>query len=216
MTPRLIVFDFDGTIANTLPKIVAIVNRLANEFGYESLDEEKILTFKGLSSREIVRQSQVSMLTLPFLLRRVKQELTPEISTIEPIQGIEIALKTLKSQGYRLGILTSNLQDNVTAFLANNNLQDIFEFIYSDASIFGKHRKIRRLLRLHRLDPAEFVYVGDESRDIEAAKKSGVWAIAVGWGFNAPELLLQHHPDRLVTHPEALAIAIAQLANPQT
>ncbi|MFP4007917.1 MAG: HAD-IA family hydrolase [Spirulinaceae cyanobacterium] len=213
MNPRLIVFDFDGTIANTPQTIVAIVNRLAAEFGYKSLNEAEILALRGLSSREIVRQSQVSWLQLPFLLRRIKKELNQEIDKVQPIVGIEDALKVLKSEGYRLGILTSNLQENVTVFLETNNLQDVFEFIYPDASLFGKHRQIRRLLRLNALTPSELVYVGDESRDIEAARKSGVWAIAVGWGFNAPELLVQHHPDRLVTTPQALVSAIAQLTD---
>ncbi len=213
MTPRLIVFDFDGTIADTPPTIVAIVNRLAVEFGYKSLNEEEILALRGLSSREIVRQSQVSWLQLPFLLRRVKKELNQEIGQVKPIVGIEEALKVLKSEGYRLGILTSNLQESVTIFLEENNLQDIFEFVYPDASLFGKHRNIRRLLRLNALAPLELVYVGDESRDIVSARKSGVWAIAVGWGFNAPELLVQHHPDRLVDNPQALVSAIAQLTD---
>jgi phosphoglycolate phosphatase len=214
MTPRLIVFDFDGTIANTPQTIVAIGNGLAAEFGYKSLSEAEILAVRGLSSREIVRQSQVSWLQLPFLLRRIKKELNQEIDKVQPIVGIEDALKLLKSEGYRLGILTSNLQENVTVFLETNHLQDVFEFIYPDASLFGKHRQIRRLLRLNALAPSELVYVGDESRDIEAARKSGVWAIAVGWGFNAPELLVQHHPDQLVTTPQALVSAIAQLTNP--
>ncbi|MEC4805971.1 MAG: HAD-IA family hydrolase [Jaaginema sp. PMC 1080.18] len=213
MTPRLIVFDFDGTIADTPQTVFAIVNRLAEEFNYPALSAAQILTLQGLSSREIVRQADVSMLKLPFLLRRVKQELNREISSIQPISGMEAALQELKAQGYRLGILTSNRQDSVTTFLATNNLQNIFEFIDSDVTLFGKHRKIRRLLRLNRLNPQEFVYVGDETRDIEAAQKSKVWAIAVGWGFNAPALLARYNPDNLVTTPPALVAAIAQLTH---
>ncbi|MEC4853756.1 MAG: HAD-IA family hydrolase, partial [Jaaginema sp. PMC 1079.18] len=145
--------------------------------------------------------------------RRGKQEIKRGISSIQPISGMEAALQELKAQGYRLGILTSNRQDSVTTFLATNNLQNIFEFIDSDVTLFGKHRKIRRLLRLNRLNPQEFVYVGDETRDIEAAQKSKVWAIAVGWGFNAPALLARYNPDNLVTTPPALVAAIAQLTH---
>lgn len=213
MTPRLIVFDFDGTIADTPQTVFTIINRLAQQFNYPVLDAAQIAALQGLSSREIVRQADVSMIKLPFLLRRVKQELNREISSVQPISGMAAALRQLNAQGYRLGILTSNWQDSVTTFLAINDLQDIFEFINSDVTLFGKHRKIRRLLRLNHLKPAEFVYVGDETRDIEAARKTKVWAIAVGWGFNAPELLAQHHPDYLVTTPPALVDAIAQLSD---
>ncbi|MEC4853184.1 MAG: HAD hydrolase-like protein, partial [Jaaginema sp. PMC 1079.18] len=103
MTPRLIVFDFDGTIADTPQTVFAIVNRLAEEFNYPALSAAQILTLQGLSSREIVRQADVSMLKLPFLLRRGKQEIKRGISSIQPIFWMEEAPQELKAQSYRLG-----------------------------------------------------------------------------------------------------------------
>jgi phosphoglycolate phosphatase-like HAD superfamily hydrolase len=213
MTPRLIVFDFDGTLADTPRTFITIVNRLADEFGYNPLSDEQALQLQGLSSREIVRQSQVSVFKLPFLLRKVKREFTKEMAAVAPIPGIEKALQDLKDRGYLLGILTSNLKENVTEFLENHQLQNLFEFIYSGVTLFGKHKPIQRLLRLYDLPAEAFVYVGDETRDIEAARKSRVRSIAVTWGFNSLAILSQHHPDAVVSHPQALVEAIAQLAD---
>jgi phosphoglycolate phosphatase-like HAD superfamily hydrolase len=63
-------------------------------------------------------------------------------------------------------------------------------------------------MKQNRLNPDEIVYVGDETRDINSAKKSGVKAIAVGWGFNSPEILSKHNPDYLAVQPQELTTAI--------
>ncbi len=74
-------------------------------------------------------------------------------------------------------------------------------FVYSDSSIWGKHVVFNHLLKTHRFEPAEVVYVGDEVRDIQACKKSGIKMVAVSWGFNARELLQNEQPFGLIDQP---------------
>ncbi|HEY9860116.1 MAG TPA: HAD hydrolase-like protein, partial [Candidatus Obscuribacterales bacterium] len=83
----VIIFDFDGTLADTLEAIVAITNRLALEFGYKTVNSEEVKKLQNLSSQEIIRYSQIPILKLPFLLRRVKGELKQEIHHLRPIHG---------------------------------------------------------------------------------------------------------------------------------
>ncbi len=208
---KAIIFDFDGTVADTFDTIVVISNRLALEFGYKQAAPEEIEQIKNLSSREIIRQSGVSLLKLPFILRKLKHELNNEIHRLNPLPGIREALEELKMQGYRLGIITSNDRDNVMLFLQNTNLQELFEFIYSGATIFGKSRVINRFLKQAQLAPEEVIYVGDETRDIEAAKRSKIKMIAVSWGFNSKTVLAEHNPDFLIHHPKELMQAINTL-----
>ncbi|WP_204103851.1 MULTISPECIES: HAD hydrolase-like protein [Spirulina sp. CCY15215] len=211
MTIELVIFDFDGTIADTHSTFVEIINQLSEEFGYKPVTDAEVAQMRGLSSREIVQRSEISIFKIPFLLRRAKEELNQKIANILPISGIEISLNALIAQEIKLGILTSNIEKNVSAFLKENNLENIFEFIYSGNTIFGKDRILRKLLQEYNIDPNLVVYVGDETRDINAAKKSGVKAIAVTWGFNSQEILQQHQPDLLVDCPQSLAKAIASL-----
>jgi phosphoglycolate phosphatase len=209
MTVKVIIFDFDGTIADTHDALVEITNRLAGEFGYKPVGQAELEILKTLSSREIIKRSQIAAIKIPFLLRRVKTELGKEIRDLKPVTGMETALFCLKEQGYQLGIVTSNQKDNVCAFLENNNLQSLFDFIYSGASLFGKHKVLEKILRQYNLQPDEVIYVGDETRDINAAKTSRVKAVAVGWGFNSPSILAQHQPDCLIYRPQELVRAIA-------
>ncbi|GET42426.1 HAD-IA family hydrolase [Microseira wollei] len=208
---KAIIFDFDGTVADTFDTIVAISNRLALEFGYKQAAPEEIEQIRNLSSREIIRQSGVSIFKLPFILRKLKNELNNEISRLNPLSGIDEALSELKRQGYRLGIITSNNRENVMLFLEKNKLQELFEFIYSGANIFGKSRVINRFLKQANLTPQEVIYVGDETRDIEAAKRSQIKMIAVSWGFNSKTVLAEHNPDFLIHHPKELIQVISTL-----
>lgn len=210
MSDKIIIFDFDGTIADTRNTVVKIANQLAVEFNYQSIDEEELLRLSHLSSREIIQQSPVPPYKIPFLLRKLKKELNKEISRLKPFSGIAESLTILGENGYRLGIITSNIEDNVIAFLKNNKLDLFFEFIYSGITLFGKDKIINKLIKKHKLAVDKIIYVGDETRDIEAAKKSKIRVIAVGWGFNSPNILAEYKPDFLVTHPQELVTVIHQ------
>jgi phosphoglycolate phosphatase len=208
MTAKVVLFDFDGTIADTYQAIANITNQLSTEFGYKALDSEELLLIKNLSSREIVKRSEISIFKLPFLVRRVRAELSKEIAGLNPITGIDRVLWELKSRGYVLGIVTSNIKENVEVFLAKNELNFIFSYIYSSTAIFGKHRIINQLIKDNQLNNSDVIYVGDETRDIRSARKSNVGIVAVGWGFNSAEILKEYQPDYLVDNPQELLDAI--------
>ena len=211
MTKKVIMFDFDGTIADTVDALVSITNRLAVEFGYKQTTQEELAQIQNLNSKEIIKQSGISIFKLPFLLRKVKAELNKEIQRVRPISGIKEALIELKNQGNRLGILTSNSSANVVTFLETNGLEDLFDFIYSGKTLFGKSKVINNLLKQENIDPKTAIYVGDETRDIEAARKSHIKAIAVSWGFNSAEVLAKQNPDFLIHQPNQLIEVIGSL-----
>ncbi len=211
MTLKVIIFDFDGTIADTLDALVAIANSLAVKFNYKQITPEELAVLRNLNSRQIIKKSGISLLQIPFLVKRVKRELKQQIQHLSTIPGIKEALIELHYQGHRLGIITSNSTDNVTAFLQKNDLEDLFDFIHSGTTIFGKTRIINNFLKQEHLKPEEVIYIGDETRDIESTKKAHVKVIAVSWGFNSREVLAAENPDFLIDHPSELLEVIANL-----
>jgi HAD superfamily hydrolase (TIGR01549 family) len=211
MTVKLIIFDFDGTIADTFEPLIKIIQRLSQELGYKSVSPEDIVLFRNLTTREIIYQAGVSIWKLPFILRKIKQELNKDIKLIQPVQGMKEALLDLKSQGNQLGIITSNSQDNVQLFLENNQLDTIFSFVCSGTTIFGKNKVINSVLNQKNIALSEVIYVGDETRDIDAAKKSNIQVIAVSWGFNSKEILNNQNPDYLIEHPKQLLDVVNSL-----
>jgi phosphoglycolate phosphatase-like HAD superfamily hydrolase len=211
MSVKVIVFDFDGTLADTLDAIVSITNRLAKTYGYKPTEPEELAQIRNMSSREIVKQSNISIFKLPFLLRRIKADLKNDIQQIKPILGIKEALTQLKNEGNLLGILTSNSEENVRAFLQKHNMEDLFSFIYSETTLFGKHKVLNKFIKQNNLIPEEVIYVGDETRDIESSKKINVKVIAVSWGFNSREALAKQNPEFLIDKPSELVDLMGSL-----
>ena len=208
---KIVIFDFDGTLADTLDAIVRITNRLSEEFGYQPTHPEKLSQIQNLSSWQIIQQSGISWLKLPVLVQRVKTELKNDLDLIYLFPGISHVLMELKQQSYQLYIITSNSKSNVITVLERYHLIPLFNNIYSGITLFGKDRMINKLLFHEKISPEQAIYIGDETRDIEAAKKSKVKSIAVSWAFNSAQVLAQHHPDRLIHNPQELIPTIAQL-----
>lgn len=199
----VIIFDFDGTIADTLDAIVDITNRLAAKYGYPMVTSQDVKQLQGLSTQQIIRYSGLSIFQFARLIRRVRRELNASIENIQPIANLDPVLREL-ARDHQLGIVTSNSAQNVQRFLARHQLTEQFRFIYSGTTLFGKAKVLRRVLRQYQLNPAQVFYVGDETRDVEAAKVLPIDMIAVAWGFNTPEILQAHQPDFLIYSPPEL------------
>ena len=205
---RTLIFDFDGTLADTLPSIVAISNRLAAEFGYQEVRVADIEALRGQRSREVLRRLQVPLLKIPTLARRFKAELQKEIHLVSPFASIRPVVEQLQ-QHYVLGIVTSNSAANVDRFLEANDML-YFSFVRSAANLFGKSHVLNRVIREQHLMKAETLYVGDEVRDIEAARASGIDMVAVSWGANNVDKLAQWQPRFIAHRPEELLTIVAE------
>ncbi|TAE55712.1 MAG: HAD family hydrolase [Nostocales cyanobacterium] len=204
MTQKVIIFDFDGTIADTVDALVNIANRLAVEFGYIQISADELKLLRNLTAREIIGYSGIPIFKIPFLVKKVKGELKNKIKDLQPISGMAETLIELEKRGYRLGIITSNSEENVIEFLKCHNLDYLFEFIHSGVTIFGKTTIINNVLRQRQIKPQSVIYVGDETRDVDAAKRANIKVVAVTWGFNSGEALTREKPDFLIHHPSDL------------
>lgn len=200
---KVIIFDFDGTLADTIDILLSITNRLSAEFGFKSATKEELAQLSNLNSWQILQYSGISIFKFPLLIRRLKAELHSQVPHIQLFPGIKEVLLELKKRGFQLGIITSNSRENVLGALEKNGLQDTFTFIYS-GSTFGKHKVINKWLKIENIHTEKVVYVGDEIRDIDAAKKTGIKVIAVGWGFNSPQALAAQNPNFLIERPQEL------------
>ncbi|MFM2305232.1 MAG: hypothetical protein RLZZ135_2645 [Cyanobacteriota bacterium] len=205
---KLVIFDFDGTLADTLGALMRISNRLAPEFGYLQIGDEQLANLKYLSSWEIIKLSKVALWKLPFLIRRVKEEFPREVRNVKLFPGVIELLNTLKLQGYRLGIVSSNAEENIRSLLKQNQIEQLFDFV-TTASTFGKGKAIAKAIKQHDFAKSDAIYIGDEIRDIQAARSISIRIVAVGWGFNAPIALINKQPDLLITKPQALLNALA-------
>jgi phosphoglycolate phosphatase len=106
-------------------------------------------------------------------------------------------------------VLTSNSSENVEVFLNQFGIRKHFEFISTCPKLRGKAKHLSAIARTYSLSPLNMIYIGDEVRDIKAAKRAAVSVAAVTWGFNTKEALSKHEPDWLISTPDELAKLIA-------
>lgn len=204
---RVAIFDFDGTIANTIPTtkgIASLFNRFATELGFtQRITEKDVARFREKNLREIIAMLHIRFYKLPFILRRVQKGLKADLERAKPISGMRDTLSQLKKNGYTLGILTSSKEDVVQKFLSKNNIS-YFDVIYTGSGLFGKHKVIQKMLKKNHFTKDEVIYVGDEIRDVEATKKAGIHMIGVTWGFNNKKGLAKYAPNFIAEKPHEL------------
>jgi phosphoglycolate phosphatase len=208
---KLILFDFDGTLADTFEAGFRIFQELAPEWGCRTIERSELPALRTMRPLELMRSLNIPLKKIAPMARRWSAELQKQIDDIAPFPGTKETLHQLTTAGFRLGILTSNTQSNVSRFLTNHDME-VFEFIRGSSRLLGKAREIRALLKKHRLHRNEVMLVGDETRDIEAARQAGIPVTAVSWGYAHPSALAKMQPDLLINKPTDLLPALHQRA----
>ena len=202
----VLLFDFDGTIADSFESFIEIINKLAVKHNLQVPQREELEKLRIEDPRTLIKRFNIPLYKIPLLARDMKKMQAKQIAHITPYAGLPEVLKNLKGLGYTLGILTSNGKENVETFLTKHDIT-LFDSLQSDTSLFGKDRAIRKFIRQNAIAKERVLYVGDEIRDIQACRKVGVKIIAVTWGFNSREGLERYDPDFLIdTPPDILQV----------
>lgn len=200
MKEPYLLFDFDGTIANSIDLLYQIMNQFAPDYGIDHISEEDFMVIRNMSAASVIRLAGIPLYKIPFIIGRVLNVYKKRVHELEPYPGILAMLKQVRSDGIGMALLSSNSRHNVVQFLDRHKLH-YFDWIEGTSGVLDKQDRIKRQIRKHHLNPANLIYIGDESRDIEAAKACGLKVISVTWGFHPQRLLERYNPDFLVDRP---------------
>jgi phosphoglycolate phosphatase-like HAD superfamily hydrolase len=195
-----IIFDFDGTIADSFDLVLEIFYEIT---GVKRFNEAEIAEFKKLPIRSAIKLVHLPAHQIPVLLIKGRARMGKKLSEIEPFPDMDNVLAQLHAQGHKLFIISTNSGNNVTTFLEQHRMAQNFEAIYGSVGMVGKSGMLKRVVRQKKLDPSDTYYVGDESRDVIAAKHARVHSV-VSWGFNDVSLLVSEHPDAIMYKPQDL------------
>lgn len=189
---KTVIFDFDGTLADTFVTSVRIYEKLTRRL--DPFSDDEILRLRGLTMLHLVRELRIRPWRVPWLMMRGRALMRKEMETVIVFEGIEDVLKGLQAANIPVFIMSSNSPGNIRKLLRRVGIEHYFTHIYGNVGIFGKAKMLRRIIARNNLVPADTFYVGDEGRDVEAAKRVGVKSVAVTWGYNSAGLLANHHP----------------------
>lgn len=179
-----------------MPWFNSILNTVADKYGFRKIDLTERENLRHREASEILKYLGIPLWKLPAIMTHVRtlmQDIDPSVHLFD---GIAEAVARIKAGGVRLAVISSNSIENVQRVLGADTCA-LFDDYECGTDLFGKAAKIDRLMRRHEVAPERFLLVGDEMRDIDAARKAGVRVGSVAWGYNHVDALRERKPDEL-------------------
>ena len=201
---RLVIFDFDGTLADSAGWVLHALTEAAGLYNFRRITPDEAAMLRGWDNRAIIRYLGVPFWKLPSIARHMRGRMAAEADRISLFPGAEDTLRGLLAAGATLAIVSSNAEPTVRRILGPELSAGIAAF-ECGASLFGKARRFRRVLRRLGIPPGEAIAIGDEGRDIEAARAAGIDTGAVTWGYATAALLATRRPTVTFERMEELA-----------
>ncbi|MCH5229472.1 MAG: HAD family hydrolase [Muribaculaceae bacterium] len=185
---RNIIFDFDGTLADTSKLIVATMQKTIKGMGLPFRNEDQIRATIGIRLDEIPNKLWPSLkgISKSFVedYKKNFEELKDYIS-IEPFPEVKETLKKFKDEGYQMAVATSRSQRSVKELIEKLGIKDYFSYLLGGDDVSkGKPEpeSIYKILSDQDWNYNETIMVGDMSVDILMGKKAGIRTCGVTYG----------------------------------
>ena len=175
-------FDFDGTLADTMPWFNSVLNTVAEKYGFRQIDATEREQLRHRDPMAILKYLGIPLWKLPAIMTHMRELMRDIDPSVHLFDGMVDVLATLRPPA--CGWRWSARIRSRTCSACSPHAAALFDDYECGTDLFGKAAKIDRLLQRHRIAPERFLLVGDEIRDIEAARKAGVRVASVGWGYN--------------------------------
>ncbi len=212
MKNKLLIFDLDGTIADTIGTIRDAVNMCMSHYGYPTLNYEQTKNNVGMGSRELLR------LSLPREASEDKdgfQEKFEYFSGCYKIthdnvdgcyDGLYEVIEELHARGFELAVLSNKPHHLVGGIMKKLSPEGLFSEAMGQTELPRKPDPTVALMMAERLGyaPENTCFIGDSEVDVYTAKNAGMTAVAVSWGFRSREVIEAAAPDVIVDTPAQL------------
>ena len=208
----LIIFDYDGVLADTLEDLLQFGQAACNQLGVNHIVTKDDLTnLEVMSFATYGRDCEVPEPLVDEFVRLCLNSFAEKPSPPALFPALDPVLRHLAIR-HKIAIVTTNSSQNVHAFLVRHGLDSLVDAVYGVDTPGSKAQKISLARdRLLENGQQESVFmVGDSLSDILAAKEASTTSIAVTWGHQSLEILLRGNPDHIVNSPHELIEAIEQ------
>lgn len=202
-----VLFDFDGTLVDSLDINLFAINKYGPPF-FKAFKPIKTNEVRKNGLRYYFKKYKIRKRYIPFFVFSFQLLTTKLYRQIEISENVCLTLRNLRSDGYRLGIISSLRKSIIKDCLKRSKLADIFTMIHTNPSLFSKDKVLGKVMKKYNINKDSVIYVGDEVRDINACKKIGIPIIAVEGGFASSERLKSSNPDYQISSFEDITSII--------
>ena len=189
----LAIFDYDGTLADSFPWFCSVLNQTARQFGFREVAEGEAEELRGLESREIMARLGVPVWKLPAIAMHMRRLSAEAGDAVRLFPGVESMLARLVASDVTVAIVSSNGEDAIRRTLGQ--AAGHVSHFSCGASLWGKSAKFKAVIGRAGASRERTIAIGDEIRDIDAARRAGIAAGAVTFGYNSAASLRAHGPD---------------------
>lgn len=216
---KAVIFDLDGTLADSIHSIEYSMNQALQECGYRTFPEREYKYFVGDGVTELLKRvlhAAGDEKETGFDQLRASYERLFErhcMYRVAPYEGITEMLEQLKQMGIKLAVLSNKPHERTKDVIGDLFCEGLFDLV------IGQSEEIRRkpspdgvylIAEKFQIPLSEICYVGDTNTDMQTGKSAGVWTIGVLWGFRDREELEANHADRIIAVPEELTEMIKE------
>lgn len=197
-----LIFDFDGTIANSFEVVEKIFYELT---GHDPVTDERLIAhLRRQPLLKAAKEMHISPTQMPRLLIKGRALMRSRMGQVKVCAGMAPVLRKLHDNGDHLFIISSNSQANVENFLKAHDLLECFDRVYGGVGLFNKAHALKSVMRRNRIKSENSFYIGDEVRDIHSAKHANVRIVSVAWGYNDISALKEERPFAAAMKPDDL------------
>jgi phosphoglycolate phosphatase len=202
----LVIFDFDGTLADSFPWVLKTMDEVSDRFKFRRVRPGELDELRYCDAREVMRRLGVPRWKLPMIARYVRTRMAADVDQISLFPGAGAVIDELADAGLRLAVVSANGEATIRTVLGPHARR--ITAISGGVSLFGKRGKLLRMGRLAGVEPGQAMVIGDEIRDLNAAKAARMAFGAVSWGLTRPDAMEARNPEVLFRHmsdiPKAL------------
>ncbi|MDE6669532.1 MAG: HAD family hydrolase [Muribaculaceae bacterium] len=199
-----VIFDFDGTLADTRESIITTMAETMRVLGRPDADAEMMTSMIGLPLKEGIRRAariedEKALDDAVTLYRKIYKDTAPH--TIKLYPGVKKTLATLAAEGYRLAVATSRGKESLKQMLETMVIDQLFTVLKADEDVINKKPApdmVRDILSELNCSPADAMMVGDTSFDIEMGKSAGVRSCGVTYGNHNRFQLIEAGADYVI------------------
>lgn len=195
----LLIFDWDGTLADSIDWIVRCVEIAAQQCELIAPNQTAIKAIIGLSIQQAMRTlfPQVDEIMIQKLVRHYSQAFASQPITPQHLfNGVEVMLQDFKRSGYRLAVATGKSRAGLDRALIGTKIGDLFEITRCADETASKPNPLmlQQILSMTQADPKRSLMIGDSLHDLQMAQHAGIAAIAVSCGADSAETLINGQP----------------------
>lgn len=206
---RLVIFDLDGTLLNTIADLAVAVNQALVACGYPTHPEEAYRFMVGDGVRKLFERALPESERTEENVERIREHFMPyydlhNADLSRPYYGVCELLNSLERRGVKIAV-ASNKYHAATLKLVNHYFpHNQFLTILGQREgvpVKPNPQIVEEIISLAGLSKTEVLYIGDSNVDMQTARNAEVDVIGVSWGFRPREELAAHNPLSIINHP---------------